>query len=400
MFTDEQLERYSYALLWGLKKMKKGEPFKEGDIINVNGSVAAMPLIHATYKTLLEEGYHPIVNLLKPPQFDKTFYKYARDYHLDWLPPWWKERYSITRGSIYIDAPESLTHLKDVDPEKQQRNAKSNKPYREFMDRQEEKGLFAWTICAYPTHAMAEAAGMTILEYAEQIVKACYLDEEDVLQAWEEANRMGEEIYNWLTELDIKSLHLESAGCDLNVNLGEKRLWLNGGGANVPSFEVFTSPDWRGANGVYYADQPSYHGGKLVDGVRLVFKDGEVVESSATAAADYLDKMVNMDEGSNKIGEFSLTDIRMSKIDKFMANTLFDENFGGAHGNSHIAIGGAYTETFAGGPDNLNDEVRKEFGFNESTLHWDLVNTEDKVVTATLKDNSKLVIYENGMFQN
>jgi len=105
-----------------------------------------------------------------------------------------------------------------------------------------------------------------------------------------------------------------------------------------------------------------------------------------------------MDRGASQIGEFSLTDRRFSKIDRFMADTLFDENFGGRHGNCHIALGSSYADAFAGDPATLTKSAKASLGFNDSALHWDLVNTEKKRVTAALRGGGKTVIYENGMF--
>ena len=106
-----------------------------------------------------------------------------------------------------------------------------------------------------------------------------------------------------------------------------------------------------------------------------------------------------MDKGANKVGEFSLTDKRFSKINKFMANTLFDENHGGNHGNCHLAVGSSYADTFAGNPAQLTKKKMIRLGFNDSALHWDLVNTEQKTVTAHLTSGKKVIIYENGKIQ-
>lgn len=82
-----------------------------------------------------------------------------------------------------------------------------------------------------------------------------------------------------------------------------------------------------------------------------------------------------------------------------MANTLYDENFGGRHGNCHLALGSAYTDAYAGKAP-LDDRLRKELGFNDSALHWDLVNTENKRVTAILKGGGREAVYENGKFNH
>jgi aminopeptidase len=124
-----------------------------------------------------------------------------------------------------------------------------------------------------------------------------------------------------------------------------------------------------------------------------------VVSISADQGEDFVRKQLSMDPGAKRLGEFSLTDTRFSRIDHFMANTLYDENYGGAHGNCHVAVGASYADTYAGDITGLDSELKKELGFNDSALHWDLVNTEDKKVVASLRDGSEVVIYAGGRFQ-
>ena len=81
-----------------------------------------------------------------------------------------------------------------------------------------------------------------------------------------------------------------------------------------------------------------------------------------------------------------------------MANTLFDENYGGKFGNCHIALGSSYSDTYDGDPSKLTTVLKTRLGFNDSALHWDIVNTEKKSVTAHLASGDKIVIYENGRF--
>jgi aminopeptidase len=169
-------------------------------------------------------------------------------------------------------------------------------------------------------------------------------------------------------------------------------------GHNIPSFEIFTSPDWRGTEGIYYANLPSFRSGNYVEGVLLTFKKGTVVEIEARVGKDFATKQLSIDGGSRRLGEFALTDKRFSRIDRFMADTLFDENHGGKFGNCHIALGSSYSTTYEGNPVLLTKERKKEMGFNDSALHWDLVNTEEKTVTAHLLSGKNIIIYENGIF--
>jgi aminopeptidase len=198
--------------------------------------------------------------------------------------------------------------------------------------------------------------------------------------------------------MQVVAYHVESDRIDLMLTPGQQRRWVGVSGHNIPSFELFLSPDWRGTQGVYYANQPSFHNGNYVEGVRLEFKKGAAIKMQARKGANFVKKQLSMDTGANKVGEFSLTDTRFSKIDRFMANTLYDENYGGRYGNCHLAVGSSYTDTYAGNPARLTREIKAQLGFNDSALHWDLINTEQKTVTAHLKSGKKLVIYEKGKF--
>jgi len=198
--------------------------------------------------------------------------------------------------------------------------------------------------------------------------------------------------------MTIERLHVESNHVDLQITPGERRRWVGITGHNIPSFEIFLSPDWRGTEGSYSANQPSYRNGNYVESVKLTFKKGRVLKSQAAKGGSFLAKQVALDPGAARVGEFSLTDKRFSRIDRFMANTLFDENYGGKHGNCHLALGSSYSDTFSGDRSKLTKDKKRKLGFNDSALHWDLVNTEDKRVTAHLAGGKKVVIYEKGMF--
>lgn len=100
----------------------------------------------------------------------------------------------------------------------------------------------------------------------------------------------------------------------------------------------------------------------------------------------------------DRIGEYSLTDSRHSRITKFMAETLFDENMGGPYGNTHLALGMSYRDTYAGDVSKLTDAEADELGFNDSSVHTDIISTTKRTVTAHLKDGSEKVIYKDGQF--
>ena len=135
----------------------------------------------------------------------------------------------------------------------------------------------------------------------------------------------------------------------------------------------------------------------MIKGVRLEFKNGKVVKSSAKLSEKLLKEMINT-EGANMVGEFSLTDRRFSKITKFMGETLFDENMGGKFGNTHIALGKAYQDSYPGNISKVKKGIWKKMGYNDSSVHTDIVATSDRNVTATLVSGKKIVIYRKGQF--
>src|SRR6185436_17176386 len=105
---------------------------------------------------------------------------------------------------------------------------------------------------------------------------------------------------------------------DLWVKLGEKRAWMGGSGRNIPSFEIFTSPDWRGTEGWIKFNQPLYRYGNVVSGIGLHFKKGVVVKATATQGNELLKSMLKS-RNADKLGEYSLTDKRFSRITHAMA---------------------------------------------------------------------------------
>ena len=397
MFTEKHLEAYAQVMIWALDTAR-GRKLRKGNIVLLQSDPAATALTEKIYALLLRRSLQPVVRWNPTVRMEHDFYALGEDRQLTFHPPGTKKLLGALHGAIHLRAPESLTHLRDVHPERISMATLARKPLRDILDAREHRKLFGWTLAMLPTEQLAQAAGMSLDAYARQIVNACYLDSDDAVLSWQEVFVAVGGIKRWLNGLNPKTLRVESEGMDLEVSVGERRKWVGLSGHNIPSFEIFLSPDWRGVRGVYHADQPSYRNGNLVSGVRLEFTDGRATSVQAEEGEKFLRSQVAMDEGAARVGEFSLTDRRFSRIDAFMANTLFDENYGGEHGNCHLALGSSYVESFAGKMEDLDKRRKRSLGFNESALHWDLVNTRPKVVTARLRSGKNRVIYENGEF--
>ncbi|HDP81168.1 MAG TPA: aminopeptidase [Spirochaetes bacterium] len=385
-------------LLWGISKGKK-KPFRPYDTVMVIYDPPALPLLEALHKKLVTRRMNVVTRAAMNPSMEYNFLGLSDKKQRQFISPGDRELYRNLNGYIFLHAPASLTHLKDIEPSRINDIMITRKKLREILNQREAAGSFNWTLCTYPTEALAKQARATMKEYAAQIIRACYLNDPDPVKQWNEIYGGAGEVKDWLNSLPIKTLFIESASMEMEIDPGEKRRFVGVSGRNIPSFEIFTSPDWRGVRGHYYADMPSFRNGNYVEGVRLYFEKGVVAAASAKKSEAFLLKALAMDRGASRVGEFSLTDKRFSRINRFMADTLFDENYGGAYGNCHIALGSSYDNTYRGDPSKLDKKAKQALGYNDSALHWDLVNTENKTVTALLKNGKKTLIYEKGMFR-
>lgn len=397
MFTERQLERYANVLLWGLKTARTGR-FKKGDVVLVRFDKPAIRLAEILYAKLLAMGLNPVQRMNHTTTMELDFYTLSNNKQLVFTPPGDEFLSKSLNGGIFLHAPESLTHLSDIDPKKIGEVAVSRKYLRDILDKRDDEGVFGWTLCIFPTKALARHAGLSLKNYTGQVIKACFLNRTSPVSHWKSIYKKVRSIMKWLNSMQVNYYHIESANIDLEVTPGEKRKWIGISGHNIPSFEIFTVPDWRGTKGKYFANQPSFRSGNYVEGVRLEFQKGVVVKAQAQKGEDFVKKQLSIDKGADKLGEFSLTDKRFSKINTFMANTLFDENYGGKYGNCHVALGSSYSDAYDGDPQKLTKQAKIKLGFNDSALHWDLVNTEKKRVVAHLASGKKLTIYENGKF--
>jgi aminopeptidase len=402
-FTPPQeiLDRYASVLVEFA--LGGGEGVKPGEVVRVVAPESAKPLYAALNRAVWRVGAHVIGSYLPDDDHEvnlaRDFFDIASPEQLDHFPALY------TRGlvdqmdhQVTVIAPSDPRSLDGVDPAKIMRRGETMRPLLDWRGEKENAGRFTWTLGLYGTPLMAAEAGMDIEDYWEQIVHACFLDSEDPLARWREIGQRLEHTRQWLDSLDIERVHVQGEDADLWVSLGERRRWLGGRGRNIPSFELFTSPDWRGTEGWIYCNQPLYRYGSLVKGIRLEFTDGRVTKASAEENERVLVEMVAT-EGADRVGEFSLTDRRFSRITRFMAQTLYDENVGGAFGNTHIALGRSYQDAYDGDPASVSEQDWGHLGFNSSSVHTDIVSTTDRVVTASLRGGGERVIYRDGEFQ-
>ena len=400
--NEKLLAKYAELIVrFGLQR-PDGSPLPKGSLVHFKVPEVAKPLYYHLQIAILQAGHHPLGEYLpssdKNYQFEKSFYTTAKKHQREYIPETLLSTH-ITEidATILVVAETDTYELESISGKHVMDRNAAFKPIKDLKFKKMDAGKLSWTIAVYGTDHMAKEAGMTPKAFWNQIVKACYLDTDNPVKAWRQIDRTSKRVAQKLTDLQIKQLHWEGPDMDITVGIGKDRCWQTGGGNNIPSYEVFTSPDMHQADGWIRFNQPHFRYGKQIEGIELWFKDGKVTRSKATKNHDLLQSMLKT-AGGDRLGEVSLTDKRTSRITKPTGDIMYDENMGGRFGNTHMAIGSSFHDCYTGNGKRFTDAKWEQLGFNDSVVHSDFVSTTDRTVTATLHDGSKKVIYQDGQF--
>lgn len=394
------LEKYAKVLV--NFALGSGKGIKENDVVYVSAYEYAKPLYSEILRTITKAGGHVISRYMPDDDHEfnitRDFYVNAKERQINFFPSkYFRGLIDEIDHYIFIASETDMEALKGISAKKIMARSQATKTFKDWLHEKEGKKKLTWTIALYGTEAMAEEAGLNTEEYWKEIIKACFLNDKRPITTWRKTSRQIGVIKTRLNGLPIQKLHVNGPDADLWITLGERRIWNGGSGRNIPSFEIFTSPDWRGTEGWIKFNQPIYTHGQLIKDIRLEFKKGIVIKAEASNNIKLLKQMIRT-PGGDKIGEFSLTDKRFSRITKFMAEILFDENIGGPNGNTHIAIGSSFHDCYAGRTDKLTKQGWENLGFNDSAVHQDIISTSPRIVTAFMKGGVQKVIYKNGQF--
>ncbi len=318
----------------------------EGEQVLISGGAAAESLIKEVYTRLLDVGAIPIPQV-SLAGMQELFFGHARDVHYEKTPPVVRSLYEGADAFISIMAPQNTRALAAVDPKKQQALSKRDKALQEIVLSKDR-----WALTLFPTEALAQESEMSLSDYEEFVFEAMALNEDDPVRYWREKAKEQQRLIERLEQAD--EIHIVGQGTDLTLSV-KGRKFLNGDGThNMPCGEIFTGPVEDSINGEIFFGIPVAVAGREVSGVRFRFEEGRVVEASAERGEEYLNAMLDADEGSRYLGELGIgTNYGIHRATK---NILFDEKLGGT---VHLAIGRSYEETG---------------GKNESSVHWDLIS--------------------------
>jgi len=312
---------------------------RSGDDVVIAAGPDAHELVVALHRELGERGANP-TTLYTSGEASRAHLRAHEDDFT--LPEHTLALYEACDAALHVRSDPNLAALNDVPGTRLAARSRVHKPITE------ERLSKRWCLTQHPTNAHAQAADLSLAAYRDFVYGA-------ILRDWEAVEEYQEELRR---RLDAASTVRVVAGeTDIQMRVEGMHAINSAGRHNMPSGEVFTAPVPESVEGTVLFDKPLIHQGREMEGVRLVFEDGEVVESSAERNEAALDDLLDTDAGARRLGELGIGTNR--DIDRFTKNMLFDEKMGET---VHLALGRAYDANVGEGQEG-----------NDSAVHVDMI---------------------------
>ena len=399
--NEELLDRYA-DLIVGF-----GANVQPDQVVAVEAPPEAAPLVHRIARRAYERGARFVDVVYFDPPVKRLRVELAPDDTLSWVPPWLGRRIldlgelDAARIRLSPIVPPGL--LAGLDP---RRAARDQLPaVREVLKTVEDRSI-AWTISPFATEAWATVVFPELEPAAavdalwRDIEHVCRLDEPDPIDAWQRRLREIWEAASRLDELDLDAVRFVGPGTDLTVGLLPSSRFAKEGGfsttrtgvrhvPNLPTEELFTTPDPERTEGFVTSTKPLDVGGSLVTGLRIRFEGGRAVEIEADENAETLRERCAVDEGAARLGEVALVDgkSRIGRLGRTFFSTLLDENSA-----SHLALGDAYSHPIAD-PADLSR-------INHSEEHIDfMIGSDEVTVSGVTRAGDELPLLVGGAWQ-
>jgi aminopeptidase len=390
---DERLERYAELVV------RLGANVQAGQEVFIVPNVAHHELARALARQSYAAGASYVQVLYQDDHARRALIELGPDEALTYVPGWVKAMVESFAGNALIattgDPEPDL--LADLDGERVGRAVQVE--VWEIRMRQMAESSVNWCGVGAPTEGWArQVYGEPDVERLWDEVAFCMrLDEADPVSAWREHLARLRDRGSALDALRADALHYRGPGTDLTVGLLPNAHWYSGAAetaagieyvANMPTEEVFTSPDSRRAEGTIRSSMPLALGGQVVRGLELTFEGGRIVHVGAESGADVVRGQLATIENADRLGELALVtgDSRIGQTGTLFYNTLFDEN-----ATCHIAYGAGFPFVFDGEPDE---------GLNNANAHVDfMVGGPELEVDALLADGTAVPLIRNEEWQ-
>jgi aminopeptidase len=347
--------------------------------VNVHGYVEQAPFVRALTAAAYAAGARYVAAQYSDPYVKRELIVHGSDDVLEWSPPWDLERLEhfarVGGATIGITGDPNPDLFADLDGVRVGKARPKDLGERSLQIIFEEKAV-NWTLAAYPNERWAEKVfgEADVDRLWGEVAKAVRLEDADPVAAWREHVEKLRTRAALMTERQFEAVRFTGPGTDLTIGLTPAFNWGAGtletaGGIvhvpNMPTEEVFTAPDARRTEGTVRSTRPLVtSGGVIVEGLRLRFEGGRVVEADADKGADVIRAQLDTDDGARRLGEVALVDgsSRVGQAGVTFFDTLFDEN-----ATCHIAYGGGLAFT------RNSDQDVPEGALNVSSIHTDFM---------------------------
>ena len=404
--THEQLLD-AYARL----TVRTGLNIQPGQQLLITAPLDAVALVRAITEHAYRAGANLVTTIYADDQTTLARYRFAQAGSFDEAPTWlfngMAEAFRGGAARLAI-AGENPALLAGQDPQKLSRaNAARSRAYRPALELITGFAI-NWCVIAAATPAWARSVfpGLDEAAAMERLWRAIFActksDLPDPIAAWETHNADLRRRTEFLNQRRYRALKYRGPGTDLTVGLAEEHYWKGGGGralngvfcnANIPTEEVFTAPHKDMVEGTARSSKPLSYQGSLIDGIRVRFERGRIVEMSAEKGEDAFRSLISTDEGAARLGEVALVphSSPISRSGIIFNNTLFDENAA-----SHIAVGQSYTENIRDGSKRSKEELAA-LGANASLVHVDwMIGSGELDVDGILHDGKAEALMRSG----
>lgn len=380
---------------------------KENKILFIHYRKEIAPFIQELIKRAKEKGIEEIY--LDEEDIDKTHDLLKKSTEQSILESEyfnskiWDE-YANKNASFLIMETEYPNLMQDVPDYLIAVAAKRKRETRPIYRKMVENCTLSWCIAAYPGKEWANEVFKkeenSYEKLKQAIFKTCMLDKENPIECWDNHLDKIKHLMNTLNQLNLTKLHYQnSLGTSLVIYLPKDYQFSSAKDqkviVNMPSYEVFTSPDYLKTEGIVYSAKPLYYNGKKVDEFWIKFVAGRAVDYDAKVGKEILKAIIEGDERSCYLGECALVENNspISNLNIPFGTTLIDEN-----ASCHLALGAGFAECLKNGL-MMSEEELTSRGINSSKIHVDfMIGTPDLSITAVTKEKEEIVIFENGNF--
>jgi aminopeptidase len=395
--------------------IKVGLQLQPGQDLVLTAPVAALPLVRRVAAHAYKAGAGFVQPIFSDEEITLARYRNAPPDSFDRAPAWLFDGMAkafgnnAARMAISGDNPMMLSK---EDPEKVARaNRATSMAYRPALEKITGFDI-NWNIVSYPSTNWARQVfpdddeDTAVHKLAEAIFAASRVNADDPIAAWKAHNAELKARWTWLNGQRFSALHYTGPGTDLTIGLADEHRWKGGASEakngitcnpNIPTEEVFTTPHKNRVEGYVRSTKPLSHNGTLIEDIEVRFEAGRIVSAKASKGEAVLNKVLDTDEGSRRLGEVALVphSSPISKSGILFYNTLFDENAA-----CHIALGQCYADCFVNGGKLTPDEIAARGG-NRSLIHIDwMIGSGQLDIDGVKEDGSTVPVLRQGEWAN